>query len=342
MNPHIITLPRRVVIGRNVLDLLDNTLMELGYRKPLVLCDPNTKAIAGDHIVDFLSGFKPAMGIVKEPSVSESGRIRERHKERDVIIAAGGGSVIDVAKLAAFESGTGFISVPTALSHDGIASAAASLINHKGKGSFTAKPPDAIIADITILMNAPYRMTASGYADVVSNITSVFDWRLSHNDTGEYFSEYSAGLALLSADTAIKSAKSIRNRKERGIRTLVQALLSSGISMSLAQSSRPASGAEHAFSHALDRLGSPALHGEQCGVGSILMAYWQGQDWKRIRSALKNAGAPTTAEELGIDKDVILKAVVEARNIRDRYTILSKKPLDRESAEEICRATGVF
>ena len=36
------------------------------------------------------------------------------------------------------------------------------------------------------------------------------------------------------------------------------------------------------------------------------------------------------------------KALLKAKNIRKRYTILDEKPLDRKKAEDICRTTGVF
>ena len=44
---------------------------------------------------------------------------------------------------------------------------------------------------------------------------------------------------------------------------VTKALVSSGVAMSIAGSSRPASGGEHKFSHAIDRLApGKALHGE--------------------------------------------------------------------------------
>jgi glycerol-1-phosphate dehydrogenase [NAD(P)+] len=112
--------------------------------------------------------------------------------------------------------------------------------------------------------------------------------------------------------------------------------------MSIAGSSRPASGGEHKFSHWLDaNAGSPALHGEQCGVGSIVTMQLHGGDWERIRDTLAAAGAPTTAEQLGLDDALVLEALREAHTIRpQRYTIL-----DRDSPEMIERAareTGVI
>ena len=56
-------------------------------------------------------------------------------------------------------------------------------------------------------------------------------------------------------------------------------MISSGMAISIAGNSRPASGSEHKFSHALDMIApKPALHGEQCGVGTIMMMYLHGGD----------------------------------------------------------------
>jgi glycerol-1-phosphate dehydrogenase [NAD(P)+] len=87
--------------------------------------------------------------------------------------------------------------------------------------------------------------------------------------------------------------------------------------------------------------GSKALHGEQCGVASIVTAYLQGQDWKKIRKALADAGAPTAAAELGIEKEEFVSAIVKARSYRDRYTILNEISIDTEKAKKACSETGV-
>jgi glycerol-1-phosphate dehydrogenase [NAD(P)+] len=94
--------------------------------------------------------------------------------------------------------------------------------------------------------------------------------------------------------------------------------------MSIGGSSRPASGGEHKFSHALDIL-SPdtGLHGEQCGIGSIMTMYLHGGDWRWIRNSLRAIGAPVTPKELGIDDEVVVEALMMARTIRpERFTVL--------------------
>jgi len=113
--------------------------------------------------------------------------------------------------------------------------------------------------------------------------------------------------------------------------------------MSIAGSSRPASGSEHMFSHALDIVAEkPALHGEQCGVGTIMMMSLHGGDWKRIREVLKCIGAPVTAEELGVDRDEIIEALLMAHRIRpERYTILGSG-LTKGAAIKLAKKTGII
>ena len=104
--------------------------------------------------------------------------------------------------------------------------------------------------------------------------------------------------------------------------------------MAIAGTSRPASGAEHLFSHALDKLeASNAMHGEQCGVGTIMMEYLHGGDWKKIRDALSMLGAPVTAKELGLKDEEVIKALEIAHSIRpERYTVLGKEGLTTATA----------
>jgi len=207
-----------------------------------------------------------------------------------------------------------------------------------------AQSPMAIVADTDVIINSDYRFTASGCGDLVSKFTSVRDWELAHKMKNEYYGEYSASLALMSARLVAKNADVIKPGAEEGLRLVLEALISCGVAMSIAGSSKPCSGSEHLFSHSLDLIEpNGALHGEQCGVGTIMMAYLYNVDWKGIKDTLQKAGAPTTAEELGLESESIVKALVQACNIRpERYTILDEKKLDYDSAEKLAKVTGVI
>ena len=341
MEPHMVELPRKILMGNGASEKIPELLKELGLTgTPLILAGPLTKGIIGDRIFSSLKAMNPRMEIVRDGTSEEAEKIMKSGPPAGAVISAGGGSVIDVGKVVASMKGTDFVCVPTAPSHDGIFSGRANLRDGRKQPSVVAKMPVAIVADITIIKSAPHRLVASGFADMVAKITAVHDWRLA-GERGEYYSEFAAEIALFAAEKAIKSASLIRRREERGVRDLMQALIASGASMAIAGSSRPASGAEHTISHVLEMQGSKALHGEQCGVASIVTACLQGQDWMRIRKALKDAGAPATAQELGIEREKFVSAIVKARDFRDRYTILNEISVDAGKAGKACRETGV-
>ncbi len=345
---HLMQLPREVLLGEDLRGEVVNVAKRLALgENSLILYGPKTKEIAGKDVEKNLKeAFEVSSLIIREASMEEVERTLEKIKDNDIrwVIAVGGGSIIDVAKLASFKAGIPFISFPTTASHDGIASANASIKDLGAKTSVKAVPPIAVIADVKVIKTAPYRYLAAGVGDMISNLTAVKDWQLAHRIKGEYYSEYAASLSLMSAKMVIKNADIIRLGNEESVRKVVKGLISSGVAMSIAGSSRPASGAEHLFSHALDMLApKPALHGEQTGVGTIIMAYLHGLKWERIRETLKKVGAPTNAYELGIDPEYIVEALTIAHTIRpERYTILGKDGLTREAAEKAAKITGVI
>ena len=342
-------LPREVLLGENLKEEVANVAKRLGLgERVIVLYGPKTREIAGREIEHNLSeAYEVRSLLIRKGATTEEvertiGAIKDENAQWT--IAVGGGSIIDVAKLASFKTGIPFVSFPTTASHDGIASANASIKDLGAKTSVKAVPPIAVIADVKVIKTAPYRYLAAGVGDTISNLTAVKDWQLAHRIRGEYYSEYAASLSLMSAKMVMKNADIIRLGNEESVRKVVKALISSGVAMSIAGSSRPASGAEHLFSHALDMLlEKPALHGEQVGVGTIIMAYLHGLKWERIRETLKRVGAPTTAYELGIEPELVVEALTIAHTIRpERYTILGKDGLTREAAERAAKITGVI
>ncbi|WP_456394467.1 NAD(P)-dependent glycerol-1-phosphate dehydrogenase [Thermococcus sp.] len=345
---HLMELPREVLLGEDLKGEVLNVARRLKLpEKALILYGPKTREIAGREVEENLKREFDVRGVlIKEASMEEVVRVERKIREEGAgwIIAVGGGSIIDVAKLASFRVDVPFISFPTTASHDGIASANASIKDLGMKTSMKARPPIAVIADVKVIKTAPYRYLAAGVGDMISNLTAVKDWQLAHKIRGEYYSEYAASLSLMSAKMVIRNANIIRLGNEESVRKVIKGLISSGVAMSIAGSSRPASGAEHLFSHALDAIApKPALHGEQCGVGTIIMAYLHGLKWERIRETLKKVGAPTNAYELGIDPEYIVEALTVAHKIRpERYTILGKDGLTREAAERAAKITGVI
>lgn len=341
-------LPRTVVVGHGVVNDTGRVCRDLKLDgSALIVAGGTTLKAAGKTVAVSLedSGFDIHIGIVEKPGMDEVSKVEKIANEvkAKFLLGVGGGKSIDIAKLASIHLEIPFLSVPTAASHDGIVSSRASIIKNNKTVSEAAQTPLAVVADTAIIADAPYRLLAAGCGDIISNYTAVRDWELAHRLRNEPFSEYASIISKMTARILIDSAEAIKPGIEESAWTVVKALVASGVAMSIAGSSRPASGSEHKFSHALDEIApKPALHGEQCGVGTIMMMYLHGGNWQEIRSALKTIGAPINASELGIGEEYIIEALLHAHEIRpERYTILGTG-LTQEAAEKVAKITKVI
>ncbi|MFQ6128485.1 MAG: NAD(P)-dependent glycerol-1-phosphate dehydrogenase [Thermoplasmata archaeon] len=342
-------LPRKVVIGHNAVLDVGKVCAELKMgKKALIVCDSTTKEIAGDKVADILQelDFSVEHEVIEDSTagIVESAASSLKDGGFDFVLGVGGGRPIDVAKCSSDKVGLPFLSVPTAASHDGIVSSRGSINSENGRVSIAACTPIAVVMDTAILAQSPYKLLAAGCGDIISNSTAVKDWILARKLKNEYFSSYAASLSRMTASLLIENAGSIKPGLEESAWFVAKALVSSGVAMSIAGSSRPASGSEHKFSHALDMIAEkPGLHGEQCGMGTIMMMYLHGGDWERIRDALLAIGAPTTARSLGVTDDEIIEALVHAHEInKERYTILGDEGLTHEAAEHLASITKVI
>ena len=341
--PRSMVLPRIVVTGPGVLEQLPAVIAELDLpERGLIVCDSNTLKIAGREVNEYLEigGHQMKKVVVEGANSQELLRVEDAVDGIDFLIGVGGGRPIDLAKQAGFNKNIPFVSIPTAASHDGFGSARSSIRQAGRKTSMQAIPPIAVVADTTIISRAPSRLLAAGVGDIVSNQTAVLDWRLDGQKAD--YSEYAAALSEMAAQLVEDGIEKVASGTEEGVRLVVKALISSGVAMSIAGTSRPASGGEHKFSHWLDaNSDNPALHGEQCGLGSIVTMYLHGGDWEKIRDTLKAVNAPINSKGLGMDDGMVLSAFINSKEIRpQRTTILDKT--EPKAIEEAALATGVI
>jgi glycerol-1-phosphate dehydrogenase [NAD(P)+] len=341
-------LPKSILVGMGVVGELGSFLKNLG-------CGGSVHIVTGPKVMYKVKtivekglkndGFEfdwSIIDIADMKTVHDIEKIVTR--KNGVILGLGGGKTVDAAKIVAYNTGLPFISIPTSASHDGIASPFASI---KGLGkpfSFVAHSPLGIIADLDIISDAPFRLIASGCGDLIGKVTAVKDWELARDEVGEYYGKYSASLAYLSAELVLKESKNIGLRKKGSFRDVVEALISAGVAAGIAGSSRPCSGSEHLFAHALDITSRHnGLHGEKVGLGTILMAKLHNMEWEKIVKALEDIQAPTTGNQLNLDDKAIVKALRYAKRIRpDRYTILNKVEMDEQKAISLARSTNLI
>ena len=347
MQSHTMELPRLIEIGEKNIQDFGNFLKKLNKPKKVSLISGNNvQNVLKDRIEKSLKTNKIQFvwHTAKNNQIKSLNQIQKDVKKdkSDLLAGIGGGRSVDTAKMVSFNLSKPFVSLPTAASHDGMASPFVSIKSDKPH-SVVASAPMGVFVDIDVIKKAPKKLLASGCGDLIANIIAVKDWQLGHKKKNEYYGRYAADLALMSAKIVMEnSTEFAKNGLEA--RVIVEGLISAGVASCIAGSSRPCSGAEHLFSHALDKIVPDiGLHGEKCGIGSIMMAKLHGQDWKKIAKTLKDVGAPTKAKQIGLEPENVIEALTIAQKLRpERYTILKEVKMTKQKATNLAKSTSVI
>ena len=291
-------------VGAGALNALPEALAAANCRKPFVVMDENTRAAAGDRVlailteagIPFASYTFTHREAPLEPDERAVGALTMAFDPGcDSVLAVGSGVLNDCAKVLAHAAGVPSLVVATAPSMDGYASDSASMIQNRVKVSLYNACPVAILADTDVLRKAPERMLHAGLGDMIAKYISLFEWRVSHLVIDEYYCDEIAALVRGSLRRVMDNAEGLMRRDEQAVAAVTEGLVLSGVAMSFAQISRPASGLEHYFSHlwemfALEGRVPPSMHGEQCGVGTCLTL-------RLLEKLLAQAPSRETAEE---------------------------------------------
>ena len=194
------------------------------------------------------------------------------------------------------------------------------------KVGFDVQPPMGIIVDIDVIRNSPRELLLAGIADLVSNLSAIQDWLLSHNEIGEPINELAFMLAKESAMPILHYSEEDLF-SDKLILDLVNGLITSGLSMSISGNTRGASGAEHMISHAIDKYypEKATIHGLQVGWAlQIIEKRYRGDEYG-INDFFERIGIKKLIEEKVPFREEDFDALVPlAKKIRKRYTILNK------------------
>ncbi|MEU9760376.1 iron-containing alcohol dehydrogenase family protein [Streptomyces sp. NPDC047985] len=255
----------------------------------------------------------------------------------DAVVGLGGGKIVDVAKYAAARVGLPMVAVATNLAHDGLCSPVATLDNDNGRGSYGVPTPIAVVIDLDIVRQAPPRYVRSGIGDAVSNISCVADWELARDVRGEKVDGLAAAMARQAGEAVLRHPGGIAD--DGFLTVLAEGLVLTGISMSVAGDSRPASGACHEINHGFDLLypKRAASHGEQVGLGACFAMHLRGarEESLLMAAVLRRHGLPVRPEEIGFTADEFVRAVEYAPQTRPgRFTILEHLNLSTDQIRD--------
>ncbi len=346
------TAPDTVIIAEGAIQELANLLQ--GYKRALLVTDDIIyseyngliESIIGDnHSWLRMPQFNQVIStdphdgkVIFGPPGGPVTDVKE-FRDADIILGIGGGRSIDAAKLLARESGLSWISVPTAASHDGIASDVASVMHNGYRYSEKCKSPIAIVADLSIISKAPPSLELAGIGDIVCKASSLAEWKLAHEHNDEPLDEQV--LAMLD-----HTLSEILNNYS--LKALVKAEIDAGEAMNIVGSSRPCSGTEHAISHAMDRR-SQNLHGIQVGFATPLCVHYLNQagyskyapDY--LQEYMRQKGLPLTFEEMKLNVDVLLDDIQHGLRImekRNRYSILNHMGVTEKDLRDSLQILG--
>ena len=306
--------PATVIVAKNAIERLGGLLGP--YQHIICVTDEVIYAEYGDRLRRII-GHDP-----KWLMASSNQEQRTVQGKGDIIIGFGGGRSLDIAKILATQMGLEWISVPTAASHDGIASDVASVTQDGYRYSAKCRRPAAIVADLSIMSKAPPRLKLAGTGDVLCKASSLAEWRLGNDRNKEPLDEEAYSLVQSALSSVLRS---------NGLGTLVRAEIKAGRAMCIVGNSRPCSGTEHAISHAMDRR-CQELHGLQVAFATPLCLYYlkelgytrYGADY--MIDIMRKRGLPTTLSEMRTTSELFIDDIHHALEImrkRDRYSVLS-------------------
>ena len=314
-------LPEVICIGPGAAKSLAAFCASLGKGPVRIVADSSTWAAMGAEAErELIAAGLPTRATVFEDSrLAADARsimrllVDDDAKEK-LYLAVGSGTITDIVRFAAHRTGRDFVSLATAPSVDAYSSIVAPLVIDGTKKTVSASAPIAVFADTEALARAPRPMIAAGFGDMICKFSAVADWRLGALIWNESFDEAIARRSAAAAQACVEAASAIGAAKPEGLKALMAALVESGLCMAEAGHSRPASGAEHQYSHywemrLLAEGRAPILHGLKVGIGTLETA----RLWDFVRATSKEAAA-----ELLARSRLPTRAAEEAR-IRKAY-----------------------
>ncbi len=340
----------KLMMGKGAIEKLPEVLENFKGKKIYLLSDNNTYKAAGEKTLSVLEGAGyPVKSVVLDrgeeiliPDEQAVGKMfMEFEPDVEMIVAVGSGTLNDMAKYMSSRTNTPYTIVCTAPSMDGYASDGAPLMNEGRKISYKAVLPYAIVGDTDVMKDAPMHMIHAGYGDVIGKLTALADWKLSQENTGEYYCETIVKLVYKAIDKVVENTEALANRDEQAILYLIEALTLTGVAMGLIGVSRPASGAEHMLSHYWEMAfiadhRFPELHGIKVGIATPIIATIfdemtdalpesvkeMAPSGEYVEELLGKVGAPVYPTEVGIEKELFYRSLLEGNTVRERYSIL--------------------
>ncbi len=334
-----------VRIEPGAVSLLEEILVE--YENPIFICDSNTRAAAEpfleEEFKDYLVIELDPEGLQVEKEILDKVMSQVDACDRglssigvDLLVAIGAGTIHDLARYVAGEYNIPFVSVPTAASMDGYASALMTYDPGGIEKSIPSVAPLWILADTNIFANAPWRLTAAGVSGLISSYTALTDWKIAEMVAGEYYCPVIAERQEETTERILRKLDEIRDGEPEAMEELMYALILSGMTTQLIDDGRAISGAEHHLSHLWEmEVLQPlpdTLYGERLCAATCIML----DCYKELVPALAGRHLKKdVVETRGLEMGLIENYFAEEALIEQVITENTPDPLDEIDVEDL-------
>ena len=286
------TQTKALLLGKGVLSSIATLFKEqFPGKRAIIVADKTTFEVAGKAVQRFLEegGVEQDVPFIfDEPDMHAEWKFIERldvhlAKTEAIAIAVGSGTINDTTKLSSSHNNRRYMTVATAASMDGYTAFGASITKDGAKQTFACAAPQALVADIDVIATAPKDMTASGFGDLFAKVPAGADWIIADGLGVEPIDDLAFSIVQDGLQDALSDPIGARNGEEQALSRLIVGLLLGGFAMqAYPKSSRPASGAEHQFSHLWNMQhhvmenGVTPSHGFQVSIGTLVsLAFYE-------------------------------------------------------------------
>lgn len=250
-------------------------------RKCMLITDDNLYRLFGEKITGILSPefdltvcVPPSNGHLKPDTDSLGYIMMEADLDIDFLIAFGSGTINDLTRYAAANMKIPFVSMGTAASMDGYVSVISPMLKGNLKINKPAGYPKLGIYDLDIIRTAPPEMVFAGFGDVIGKYIAKADWILGSFIIDEHVCPYCIDLVDSALDLCVSNIDEISNRTSKGVKSLLEALLLTGLAMLVNTNSRPAASNEHNMGHFWEMMKliheqPHPSHGEAVGIATL-------------------------------------------------------------------------
>lgn len=275
---------KALILERGAMEKTATMFMELfPGKKGVVVADTRTFSVAGKRVDTIMAkaGLKAAEPFIfDDPDLfAEWGfacMLKEYLSGIDAVaVAVGSGVINDLTKYVSSTLGRPYMIVGTAASMDGYTAYGASISIDGNKQTLDCPAPMGMILDPVISAEAPKELAASGYADLIAKVPAGADWIIADALGVEPIDPFTWDLVQKKLRFALSDPDGIHAGKKDVTEALAEGLIMSGFAMQALQSSRPASGTEHQYSHFWDMdglcmNGKHVSHGFKVGIGTLV------------------------------------------------------------------------